>query len=385
MKKIAILGSTGSIGQNSLKVARHLGKKQVKITALSAKSNIDLLEAQAREFSPEFVAVYDEAKALELQKRLPHIPVLAGMEGLTAVATHGDTELVIAAISGVIGLKPTADAIIAGKDVGFATKEVLVASGKLFTDLVKKHGVKLIPIDSELTALFQCLKEEKATSVNRLVITASGGPFRGQSAEALKHVTVKDALKHPNYAMGPKVTIDSSTLMNKGLEMIEAHFLFSMPVDKIDVIVHKEQIIHSLVEFCDGSMLAQMGDPDMLSPIQYVITHPGRMPGLLKPFDFIKNSSLTFMAPDKKTFPCLQIAYDAAKAGKSYPCYMNGINEELVRRFLANELAWSDIAKGLQELLNAHTPTEVTSLKIVEEITQEATAKARDFKSLALC
>lgn len=385
MKKVAILGSTGSIGRNSLEVARHLGKEQVKITALSAKSNIDLLEKQALEFSPELLAVYYKDKALELQKRLPTIPVLAGIEGLCAVATHSACDLVIAAISGVIGLKPTADAIIAGKDVGFATKEVLVASGQLFMDLVQKHGVKLIPIDSELTALFQCLKGEKTEAVDRLIITASGGPFRGKTAKDLAHVSAKEALKHPNYAMGPKVTIDSSTLMNKGLEMIEAHFLFSMPTKKIDVIVHKEQIIHSLVEFCDGSMLAQMGDPDMLSPIQYVMTHPGRMPGLLKPFDFVKNSPLTFMEPDRETFPCLQIAYDAATAGKSYPCYMNGVNEELVRRFLSGEIAWSDIAKGLQELLSTHSPIEVASLATVEEVTKEATMKAREFTSLALC
>lgn len=362
MKDLAILGSTGSIGKNCLAVARHLGKEAIRIVALAARHNIDLLEEQAREFQPELIAVYDKEQTRELQKRLPHIPVLAGMDGLNAVATHEKANLVIAAISGAIGLEPTIAAIKAKKNLGFASKEVLVSAGEVVMSLVRSNGINFIPIDSELTAIFQCLKEEPTKAVQRLLITASGGPFRNFTEAQLKEVTIEHALNHPNYRMGPKVTIDSSTLMNKGLEMIEAHWLFQMPLDKIEVVVHPQQIIHSMVEFVDGSILAQMGDPDMIVPIQYAITYPERSQGSLKPFDFVKNHTLQFLMPDTHKFRCLKLAYEAIRTGESLPCYMNAANEILVHRFLKKEIPWRDIACKLENLMSSHAVKPVRSL-----------------------
>jgi 1-deoxy-D-xylulose-5-phosphate reductoisomerase len=376
MKKLAILGSTGSIGKNCLAVARHLGRESVQVMALAARANIDLLEQQAQEFHPELVAVYDYDLAYKLQQRIPHIPVLGGMEGLQAVAVQSQANLVISAISGAIGLAPTLAAIREGKSIGFANKEVLVSGGEIVMSLVRKHGVELIPIDSELTAIFQCLKDENAKAVQRLLITASGGPFRNYSADQLKEVTVDHALNHPNYRMGPKVTIDSSTLMNKGLEMIEAHWLFQVPLDKIEVIVHPQQIIHSMVEFIDNSMLAQMGDPDMLTPIQYAISYPNRYSGCLKPFDFLKNPTLQFQLPDMNKFRCLKLAYDAIRCGGSMPCYMNGANEELVHRFLKKEIAWNAIAFNLEKLMSRHAVTPIGSLEDILAIDQMARQEA---------
>lgn len=362
MKKLVILGSTGSIGRNCLAVAKHLGREKVQIVALAARHNIQLLEEQARECNPQLIAVYDLNQARELQKRIPHIPVIGGMEGLEAVAVHENANLVIAAISGAIGLSPTIAAIKARKNIGFASKEVLVAAGEVVISLVRSHGTELIPIDSELTAIFQCLKDERPKAVQRLLITASGGPFRNFTADQLDHVTVDHALNHPNYRMGSKVTIDSSTLMNKGLEMIEAHWLFQVPLEKIEVVVHPQQIIHSMVEFVDNSILAQMGDPDMLVPIQYAITYPERLAGSLKPFDFSKNHTLQFLLPDMNKFRCLKLAYDAIRCGGSMPCYMNAANEVLVHKFLNKEIAWKDIAIRLENLMSRHSVNSISNL-----------------------
>lgn len=368
MKKLSILGSTGSIGKNALAVARHLGSESIQVVAIAAKSNIDLLEKQALEFKPKLIGVYDEEQAKELQRRLPHITVLGGAFGLDAVATFSEAHQVISAISGAIGLAPTLSAIKAKKNIGFACKEVLVAGGEMVMSLVKEHGVELIPIDSELTAMFQCLKGEGNKAVERLLITASGGPFRYFTLDQLQNVTVDQALNHPNYRMGPKVTIDSSTLMNKGLEMIEAHFLFNMPYNKIDVVVHPQQIIHSMVEFIDGSILAQMGDPDMLVPIQYAITYPERKQGLLKPFDFVKNNKLEFLQPDLNKFKCLKLAYEAISVKGSMPCYMNAANEVLVGRFLNKEISWKEIAENLDRLMSSHKVTPIRSFEDVLEV-----------------
>ena len=376
MKTLAILGSTGSIGKNCLAVARHLGRQHVQVVALAAKNNIELLEEQAKEFHPSLVAVYDTDQACKLQKRIPHIPVIGGMEGLEAIATYDKANLVIAAISGAIGLAPTIAAIKANKNIGFASKEVLVSAGEIVTSLVRSHNVQLIPIDSELTAIFQCLKGESEKGVQRLLITASGGPFRNYTAAQLKAVTVDQALNHPNYRMGPKVTIDSSTLMNKGLEMIEAHWLFQMPLEKIEVVVHPQQIIHSMVEFVDNSILAQMGDPDMLVPIQYAITYPERLHGSLKPFDFTKNSMLQFALPDLDKFRCLKLAYDAIRCGGSLPCYMNAANEVLVQRFLNREIAWSEIAQNLENLMSRHSIIPIRSLHDVFAVDEMARQEA---------
>ena len=376
MKNLAILGSTGSIGKNCLAVARHLGPDAVRITALAAKENIQLLEEQAREFHPQIVAVYDLEQAHKLQARIPEIPVIGGMDGLQAVATHEKANLVISAISGSIGLAPTIAAIKAKKNIGFANKEVLVAGGEIVMALVRIHGIELIPIDSELTAIFQCLKGENAKGVQRLLITASGGPFRNYTAAELQGITVDHALNHPNYRMGPKVTIDSSTLMNKGLEMIEAHWLFQIPIEKIEVVVHPQQIIHSMVEFIDNSMLAQMCEPDMLVPIQYAITYPKRYNGTLKPFDFAKNHSLQFSLPDMNKFRCLKLAYDAIRSGGSYPCYMNAVNEELVYSFLNRKIAWSDIANRLEDRMSKHSMMPICSFQDILDVDQMARKEA---------
>lgn len=380
MKQLAILGSTGSIGKNCLAVAKHLGSEQIRIVALAARHNIDLLEQQAREFQPELIAVYDEAQASLLQKRIPHIPVLGGMGGLQAVAVYAKAHLVISAINGAIGLAPTLAAIEAGKNIGFACKEVLVSGGELVMSLVRKHQVEFIPIDSELTAIFQCLKGEKAKTVKRILITASGGPFRHFTPEQLEAVTVEQALNHPNYRMGPKVTIDSSTLMNKGLEMIEAHWLFGVPVEQIEIVVHPQQIIHGMVEFTDGSLLAQMGDPDMLVPIQYAITYPERREGILAPFDFVKHATLQFSLPDRQLFRCLDLAYQAVKTGGSMPCYMNAANEILVQRFLKKEIAWASIAEQLEHLLSRHSVQAIRSWDDIFAVDQMAREEAQNLE-----
>ncbi|WP_068467363.1 1-deoxy-D-xylulose-5-phosphate reductoisomerase [Candidatus Protochlamydia phocaeensis] len=362
MKHIAILGSTGSIGRNALNVARHLGYP---VLALAARENIDLLEAQAHEFSPALIAVYDSQKAYELQKRLPNQTVLAGMEGLLAVATYGEADLVISAIAGTIGLQPTIAAIQAGKNVGLANKEALVSGGALVMRLVREKGVQLLPIDSEHSAIFQCLQGEKAAAIHRIILTSSGGPFRTWTAEQLDQVTVNQALNHPTWKMGPKVTIDSSTLMNKGLEVIEAYWLFNIDLDKIEVVVHPQSIIHSMVEFQDYSLLAQMGEPSMITPIQYAMTYPDRCPGMLKPFDFFKNAKLEFSLPNMQTFRCLALAYEALREGGSMPCYMNAANEVLVERFLQGEISWKEISLHLDYLMNRHSVVSLDSLEAI--------------------
>lgn len=377
MKRIALLGSTGSIGDNALQIARHLGDK-IQVTALAVRSNIESLERQIREFKPEIVAVYDKEQALELQKRLPNQKIVAGMDGLKAVAAYENADLVISAISGTIGLVPTVAAIEAGKDVGLANKESLVSGGALVMSLVKEKGIRLIPIDSEHSAIFQCLNGEKRQAVSRIILTSSGGPFRTFSDQQLDAVSVNDALRHPTWTMGPKVTIDSSTLMNKGLEVIEAHWLFDMPTSKIDVVIHPQSIIHSMVEFVDQSILAQMGEPTMKTPIQYAMTYPDRLPGLLKPFDFIKNGKLEFFQPDKAKFLCLSLAYQAIEAGGSLPCYMNAANEVLVQRFLDREIGWKDISTKLSALMERHSIQKIVSLDTVLAVDSLARQEAQE-------
>lgn len=353
MKRIGILGSTGSIGRGALQVALHL-KDHFKVVALVAKSNIDLLEQQAKQFCPEIVAVWDENKAAELQKRLPDIPVLAGLEGVCAAAAHSSVDLLLSAIAGFDGVLPTLRAIEAKKNIALANKEALVSSGTLLLDLVKKHGVELIPVDSEHTAILQCLKGEERERVTRIILTASGGPFRDIAPEKLGQITVADALAHPNYRMGPKVTVDSSTMMNKGLEMIETHYLYGVSIDQIEVVIHHEQIIHSMVEFQDRSIMAQMGEPNMLVPIQVAMTYPDRLEGILKPFDFTKAVSMRFSPWDRNQYRCLGLAYCSIQEGRSMPCFMNAANEVLVERFLNREIGWLDIGRKLENLMENH-------------------------------
>jgi 1-deoxy-D-xylulose-5-phosphate reductoisomerase len=371
MKRLAIIGSTGSIGRTTLDVVRNL-KDKLSISTLAAHSNIDLLEQQAKEFQPSMIAVYDEAAALKLQKRLPNIPVVPGMEGLNVAASHDDVDFTVSAICGSLGLEPTLTAINKGKDVGLANKEALIAGGCLVNEALRKSGTSLLPIDSEHSAIFQCLQGENIPTMRRIILTASGGPFRKYSKEQLANITLADALRHPTWNMGTKITIDSSTLMNKGLEVIEAHWLFGAHADNIDVVIHPQSIIHSMVEFIDGSMIAQMSEPSMAVPIQYAITYPERYKGIHEPFDFTKQRSLEFDVPDLEKFPCLRLAYEALRCGKSMACYMNAANEVLVNKFASGEISWQAIGQKLEELMSRHSPKAINSLDDLYEIDRQA-------------
>lgn len=373
-KKLAILGSTGFIGAATLKIARHL---DLPVVALAAKSNIDLLEAQAREFNPQMIAVYEDGPARILQKRLPHIPVLTGMDGLKAAASVGDFAML--AMSGSFGILPAIAAIEAGKEIGLANKEVMISAGELISNLAKKKGVKIIPVDSEHSALFQCLQGGKNEEVRRLILTASGGPFFHKTKEELKRVTLDEAMAHPNFRMGPKVTVDCSTLMNKGLEMIEAKWLYGIDPERVEAVIHPQQRIQSCVEFIDGVVMALISEPDMLVPIQYAITYPERLQGMLPPYDFIKNGTLTFYAPDKEKFRCFGLAIDAMLAGKSYPCFLNAANEVLVERFLKKKISWIEIGEKLEKLISSHDPQNLLTLEAILEVD----AKAREIASIA--
>lgn len=374
-KKIAILGSTGSIGNSTLQVIDHLGE-EFQVSVLAAHSNIEVLEAQVKKFRPKVVAVYDLAAAQQLEKRLPGQKILKGPEGVVEAAAFGDSDIVVSAIVGTLGLAPTIAAIEAGKTIALANKEALVSGGKFVVDLAKSKGVSLIPVDSEHSALFQCLQGNRHQDIRRLILTASGGPFRTYSLDQLKAITPEQALKHPNWSMGPKVTIDSSTLMNKGLELIEAYWLFQVPLEKIDVVVHPQSLIHSMVEYCDGSMMAQMSEPSMLVPIQYALTYPERREGILKPFDFIRFQKLEFSYPDFSKFRALALAIEAIKNGQSYSCFMNAANEVLVERFLNREFGWLQIAEKLETLMNRHTPQPLHSLEEILTVDNMARAQA---------
>lgn len=374
MKKIAILGSTGSIGTSTLQVARHL-KDEVQVLALSAYSNIDLLEKQADEFGVKKVAVFNKDKAYELKKRRSDLNVLASLEGMIEVALSGN--FLVSSIVGAIGLVPTIEAIKAKIDIGLANKEILVSAGHIVTDLVKKTCVKLLPIDSEHSAIFQCLQGSSQTEVSKLILTASGGPFRNFSLEALENVSLDQALNHPTWKMGAKITVDSSTLMNKGLEVIEARWLFDIDPSLIDVVVHPQSIIHSMVEFIDGSILAQMSEPSMIVPIQYALTYPLRLKGSMTPFDFKKIRSLEFTPPDLEKFICLKLAIEAIKIGGAMPCYLNAANEELVNRFLNKEISWYSIGQKLEKLMERFEQKPVHTIEEVLQVDNEARRSAK--------
>ncbi|MBI3236670.1 MAG: 1-deoxy-D-xylulose-5-phosphate reductoisomerase [Chlamydiales bacterium] len=368
--KVVILGSTGSVGKNALKVASHLFS-EIEVVGLSAGSNIDLLEKQALEHRVKIVAVQDREKAFILQKRAPHLQVLAGVEGISQLASLEEADKVVVALVGSCALLPTKAAIEAKKGIALANKEVLVAAGSYIISLAKRHGVSLIPIDSEHNAIFQCLQSPHPvppSSIGRLILTSSGGPFRGWNREQLQKADLEMALQHPNFSMGSKITIDSSTMMNKGLEVIEAHFLFDLPIDQIEVLIHPQQIIHSMVEFIDGSVLAQMSRPDMLYPIQYAMTYPRRLSTREPPFDFLKNRRLDFESLDRKLFPCLDLAYAALKKGGTFACYMNAANEVLVGRFLKKQILWHQISSKLETLLSRYSGRAGSDL---EEILEE--------------
>lgn len=376
MKRVGILGSTGSIGQSALKIIERF-PEHFSVATLAAKGSIDAIEKQAKTFCPELVALWDEKKARELQSRIPDIPVLGGLEGVIAAATQQHVDLVLNAISGFEGVLPTLRALEVKKPVALANKEALVAAGHLVTNAARKNQVELIPVDSEHTAIFQCLKGEKLEEVRRIILTASGGPFRTFTQEELQAIDVDAALSHPNYSMGAKVTIDSSTLMNKGLEMIETHFFYDIPLEKIEVVIHPEQVIHSMVEFRDNSIMAQMGEPDMLIPIQVALSHPERHQGIGEPFDFTQLSTLHFSQPDNEKFRCLALSYSALRAGGSMPCFLNAANETLVQRFLDREIGWIEIGQKLETLLHSHTVAIPNSYDDLVEIDREARTLAR--------
>jgi 1-deoxy-D-xylulose-5-phosphate reductoisomerase len=357
-------------------VVRHL-PDEFEIAALAAKSNIDLLCRQAQEFRPKVIAVYDPDAALALQKRLPEIPVLAGMEGLEIAASFEGADFTLLAMTGSAGLLPAAAAIRSKKGIGLANKEVLVSGGEWITNLAREHGVDIIPVDSEHCALHQCLKGENPKAVRRLILTASGGAFRNKTAQELETVGLEEALTHPNWNMGPKVTIDCTTLANKGLEMIEARWLFNIEPSRIEAVVHPQSIVHSLVEFVDGSILASMAEPDMVLPIQYALSYPRRLPGLLPPYDFLKHPTLTFQPPDNQRFPCLRLATYALSQGRSYPCFFNAANEVLVERFIQREIPWISIGRKMEKLISSHASQDVLTLDAILSVDKEAREMAR--------
>ena len=365
MKKIAILGSTGSIGTQTLEVARNNG--DLEITALAAGSNIKKLEEQIREFRPRLAAVWTEEKAKELRAAVKDldVKVVSGMDGLIEVCTHPEAEIVVTAIVGMIGIVPTIAAMKAGKDIALANKETLVTAGHIIIPLAQETGVKILPVDSEHSAIFQCLNGENRSQLKKILLTASGGPFRGRKLEDLKNIQVEDALKHPNWAMGRKITIDSSTLVNKGLEMMEAKWLFGMEPENIQIVVQPKSIIHSMVEFVDGAVIAQLGTPDMKLPIQYALYYPERryLPG--ERLDFWKLTEITFEKPDMETFAGLRLAFDAAAAGGSMPTVYNAANERAVAKFLDRKIAYLQIPEIIGTCMEQH---KVKANPSVEEI-----------------
>ena len=354
MKKIAILGSTGSIGTQTLEVVRE--NKDIEVSGLAAGNNIERLEAQIREFAPKVVAVWNEERAKELADKVRDLDVkiVSGMEGLIEVSTLPEVEILVTAIVGMIGIRPTIAAITAGKHIALANKETLVTAGHIIMPLAKEHGVSILPVDSEHSAIFRSLQGGQERALHKILLTASGGPFRGRRWEDLQNVQVEDALKHPNWEMGRKITIDSSTMVNKGLEVIEAKWLFGVDVDQIEVVVQPQSIIHSMVEYVDGAVIAQLGTPDMKLPIQYALYYPERryLPG--DRLDFRGLAQLTFEEPDLETFYGLRLAYEAGKAGGSLPTVFNAANEKAVSKFLNREIRFLEIPEMIQACMEAH-------------------------------
>ncbi len=351
-KKVAVLGSTGSIGRQSLDVIAACG---MEAAALAANSSVKRMEEQARQFKPSIAALADEKAAADLRARLADtsVRVLGGLEGVLEAATFSSADTVIAALVGMAGLRPTLASIREGKRVCLANKETLVCAGPLVLEEAQDYGARLYPVDSEHSAIFQCLESNlDRGEVKRLILTCSGGPFYGRKREELVDITVEDALRHPNWSMGAKITVDSATLMNKGLEVIEAMHLYHMPVEKISVVIHRESIIHSLVEYCDNAMLAQLGAPDMRLPIQYALTYPGRVSGPSTPLDLWNCGPLTFGTPDLEAFPCLALALEAAKTGGTAGAILNGANEGAVAQFLAGKIGFLDIPAKVEKALS---------------------------------
>lgn len=375
-KVISIIGSTGSIGVQTLDVARNLG---LKVAAISANSNIDLLEKQVHEFLPAVVSVGNDKLAKELEQRLQgmSVEVLYGTEGMKRVVEIEDVDTVVTSVVGTVGLIPTMHAIRNKKNIALANKETLVTAGKLVMEESKKHNINIFPVDSEHSAIYQCLMGSDKKLVEKIIITASGGPFRGKRLSELEGIMPAQALKHPNWSMGSKITIDSATLMNKGLEVIEAKWLFDMELDRIQVLVHPQSIIHSMVEYVDGSIIAQLGSPDMRTPIQLALTYPKRFSNNFSKLDFLKCSQLTFEEPDTKTFRCLQLAYDAISAGGTMAAAMNAANEIAVEAFLCNQTSFVAIPNIIENVMQQHSVNIYPSLEDIIEVDRWAREAAK--------
>ena len=366
MKKIAILGSTGSIGTQTLDVVR-AHSDELEVVALAAGSNKERLKEQIREFHPELVSLSDERKAQELKEELAGeaVEVVCGMDGLIEVAGIDSADVVVTAVVGMMGILPTMEAIRKGKDIALANKETLVTAGHLIIPMARGYGVSILPVDSEHSAIFQCLQGEPKKALDKILLTASGGPFRGKSAEFLETVTLEDALNHPNWSMGPKITIDSSTMMNKGLEVMEAKWLFGVDYSQIEVVIQPQSIIHSMVQYIDGAVIAQLGTPDMRVPIEYALFYPERrsLPG--DRLDFSKLSQITFEKPDYKVFRGLSLAIEAGKTGGTMPTVFNAANERAVAKFLKGEIKYTDIVRSIEKCMDAH---KVSAHPDLEEI-----------------
>lgn len=371
MKKIAVLGSTGSIGTQTLEIVRT--NQDIKVTALAAGNNIELLEQQIREFSPRVVAVWKEERAKELKEKIRDldVKVLCGMEGLLAVAEEPEAEILVTAIVGMIGILPTIEAIRAGKDIALANKETLVTAGHIIIPLAKEMGVSILPVDSEHSAIFQSLQGGQEKALHKILLTASGGPFRGRKREELQNIQVEDALKHPNWAMGRKITIDSSTMVNKGLEVIEAKWLFGVDFDQVQVVVQPQSLIHSMVEFKDGAIMAQLGTPDMKLPIQYALFYPERkfLPG--KRVDFSTLTHIDFQIPDMENFEGLALAYQAGRTGGTMPTVFNAANEYAVAKFLKKEIGFLDITDCIRYAMESHKTVQNPDVAKILETEKE--------------
>lgn len=371
MKKIAILGSTGSIGTQTLDIVREQG--DIQVVAMAAGSNISLLEAQMREFKPSLVSVWDEKKAKELRTNTKDlgIKIMSGMEGLLEVSVIPESEILVTAIVGMLGIRPTIAAIKAGKKIALANKETLVTAGHIIIPLAKEYKVPILPVDSEHSAIFQSLQGAGDNKISRILLTASGGPFRGRKADELKNIQVEDALKHPNWSMGRKITIDSSTLVNKGLEVMEAKWLFDVELDRIQVVVQPQSVIHSMVEFKDGGIMAQLGTPDMRLPIQYALYYPERRYLDGERLDFAKLGQITFEEPDMETFLGLPMAIQAAREGGSMPTVFNAANELAVKKFLHEEIRFLDIYDIIGQSMGRHKKTESPDLDEILAVENE--------------
>ncbi len=373
-KNIAILGSTGSIGTQTLDVIANF-PKEFKVNYLTGNNNVQLLLKQIQQFKPQGIVVTNEKSAKELKKQVgAKTEILFGEEGLLDIVQRSDVDIVVCALVGFSGLRSTLKAIEAKKKIALANKETLVVAGEIIMPMVDRYKVDLLPVDSEHSAIFQCLVGELSNKVSRIILTASGGPFRTKSKEELCTVTLEQALQHPNWKMGNKITIDSATLMNKGLEVIEAHWLFGVPADRIDVVIHPQSIIHSMVEFVDGSVKAQLGIPDMKIPIQYALTYPSRSVSTFPRVHFPTLSEMTFFEPDRDRFPCLQLAFNALKEGGTIPAVMNASNEIAVAKFLKNEISFMDIPKIIENAMRKHSNKTNPSLEEIVEVDRETRA-----------